>query len=51
MDLKMRRNTFKMIFLKIDNWQYVTSSDNLALRHLALIARQLGMKASTIMPV
>ena len=51
MDFKMRRNPFKIVFLKVHNSWYVTWTENLALPHLTLIARLLGMKANTFVDV
>ena len=51
MDFKMRSSTFKIVFLKVHNSWYVTWTENLALPHLTLIARLLGMKANTFVDV
>ena len=51
MDFKMRRNSFKTVFLKVRNSWYVTRTENLVPPHLTLIARLLGMKANTFVDV
>ena len=51
MDFKMRRNSFKTVFLKVHNSWSVTRTENLVPPHLTLIARLLGMKANTFVDV